>query len=234
MTVLRWLTAGESHGKALAGILEGMPAGVPVAEASFRKLLTRRLSGYGRGSRAASIERDAVEILSGIRFGRTTGSPISMVIYNNDYTRHAAAMDVFGPRPPEEPPVTAPRPGHADLAGALKYETGDIRDIRERASARETAMRCALSVPARALLSELGVISAAFVRRIGAQEAAIPEAATVADLTALIEEVGEGFLTPDPNVVIPWTLLIDEARASGDTLGGEVEIRFDGLPAGLG
>ncbi|HOT28221.1 MAG TPA: chorismate synthase [Candidatus Ozemobacteraceae bacterium] len=234
MAALRWLTAGESHGKALVGILEGMPAGVFVAEAAFKKLLTRRLSGYGRGSRAASIERDAVEILSGIRFGRTTGSPISMAIYNKDYSKHAAAMEVFGPRPEGEKPVTAPRPGHADLAGALKYETGDIRDIRERASARETAMRCALSVPARALLSELGMTSAAFVRRIGTQEAAIPETAAVAELTALIDEVGEGFLTPDPNVVIPWTLLIDKARASGDTLGGEVEIRFEGLPAGLG
>ncbi len=234
MATLRWLTAGESHGKALVGILEGMPSGVPVAEAAFKKLLTRRLSGYGRGSRAASIERDAVEILSGIRFGRTTGGPISMVIYNKDYSKHAGAMETFGPRPEGEKPVTAPRPGHADLAGALKYEIGDIRDIRERASARETAMRCALSVPARALLSELGVTSAAFVRRIGTQEAAIPESATVAELTAPIDEVGEGFLTPDPNVVIPWTLLIDKARASGDTLGGEVEIRFDGLPAGLG
>ncbi|HOY65862.1 MAG TPA: chorismate synthase [Candidatus Ozemobacteraceae bacterium] len=234
MAVLRWLTAGESHGKALVGILEGMPAGVPVSETAFKKLLTRRLSGYGRGSRAASIERDAVEILSGIRFGRTTGSPISMVIYNKDYPKHAASMDVFGPRPEGEKPVTAPRPGHADLAGALKYGTGDIRDIRERASARETAMRCALSVPGRALLAELGVTSSAFVRRIGEREAAIPEVATVAELTAMIEEVGEGFLTPDPTIVIPWTLLIDEARASGDTLGGEIEIRFDGLPAGLG
>ncbi|MBP7633700.1 chorismate synthase [Candidatus Ozemobacteraceae bacterium] len=232
--MLRWLTAGESHGKALAGILEGMPAGVPVAETTFQKLLTRRRSGYGRGSRAASIERDAVEILSGIRFGRTIGSPISMVIYNKDYLKHAAAMDLFGPRPEGERPVSAPRPGHADLAGARKYETDDIRDIRERASARETAMRCALSVPARALLSELGMTSAAFVRRIGTQEAAIPETATVAELTALIDEVGEGFLTPDPNVVIPWTLLIDKTRTSGDTLGGEIEIRFDGLPAGLG
>ncbi|HQG29649.1 MAG TPA: chorismate synthase, partial [Candidatus Ozemobacteraceae bacterium] len=126
MAALRWLTAGESHGKALVGILEGMPAGVFVAEAAFKKLLTRRLSGYGRGSRAASIERDAVEILSGIRFGRTTGSPISMAIYNKDYSKHAAAMEVFGPRPEGEKPVTAPRPGHADLAAAIKYGYDDM------------------------------------------------------------------------------------------------------------
>jgi len=232
--MLRWLTAGESHGRALVGILEGMPAGVPIAEAAFTELMLRRLSGYGRGSRAASIERDKVEILSGIRFGRTIGSPISMVIRNADGAAHAASMDTFGARPPGVKPVTVPRPGHADLAGALKYKTGDIRDIRERASARETAMKCALSVPARALLGELGVSSVAFVRRIGTKEAAIADTATVAGLVAGVRNVGDAFLTPDSQIVIPWTMLIDEARAAGDTLGGAVEVRVDGLPAGLG
>lgn len=232
--ILRWLTAGESHGKALTGILDGMPAGVPVMEPAFTELLTRRLSGYGRGSRAASIERDRVEVLSGIRFGRTIGSPISMIIRNADAEKHAAAMSTFGPRPADSKPVVVPRPGHADLAGALKYNACDIRDVRERASARETAMKCALSIPARSLLGELGISSVAFVRRIAAKEANIPDDATVAELAGKVGEVGAAFLTPDSAMVIPWTMLIDEARASGDTLGGSVEVRFDGLPAGLG
>lgn len=232
--MLRWLTAGESHGKALTGILDGMPAGVPVTEAAFAELLARRLSGYGRGSRAASIERDRVELLSGVRFGRTIGSPISLIIPNADAAAHAGAMDTFGPRPADVKPVVVPRPGHADLAGARKYTAHDIRDIRERASARETAMKCALSVPARSLLNELGISSVAFVRRIATKEADIPDNATVAELAAGVRDVGDAFLTPDSAMVIPWTMLIDEARASGDTLGGAIELRVDGLPAGLG
>lgn len=234
MAVLRWLTAGESHGKALVGILDGMPAGVPVAESAFTELLVRRLSGYGRGSRAASIERDRAELFSGVRFGLTTGSPITVIIRNADAEAHARAMETFGPRPPDVKSVIAPRPGHADLAGALKYSTGDIKDVRERASARETAIKCALSIPARSLLSELGIGSVAFVRRIAAKEADIPDQATAAELVGRVREVGDAFLTPDAAMVIPWTMLIDEARAAGETLGGEIEVRFDGLPAGLG
>lgn len=232
--MLRWLTAGESHGKALVGILDGMPAGVPISETAFSELLVRRLSGYGRGSRAASIERDRAELLSGVRFGLTTGSPISVLIRNADAEAHAQAMETFGPRPLDVASVVAPRPGHADLAGAMKYNESDIKNIRERASARETAMKCALSVPARALLAELGISSVAFVRRIATKEADIPEQASVAELAARVREVGDAFLTSDAAMVIPWTMLIDEARAAGETLGGEVEIRFDGLPAGLG
>ena len=159
--MLRFLTAGESHGQALVAILEGMPAGVAIDPDAITIDLRRRQGGYGRGRRMA-IESDRAEILSGVRRGRTTGGPISLLIPNKDWQNWQRTMAVGEVLPPDatganRAPVTRPRPGHADLAGALKYERDDMRDILERASARETTMRVAAGTLARQLLARFGV-----------------------------------------------------------------------------
>jgi len=226
------LTAGESHGKGLIGILEGLPAGISLGSGDFAPLMARRWAGYGRSGRRR-IETDEVEILSGVRFGKTLGSPLALLIRNRDYATWEAVMAVDGPSRPARR-LRQPCPGHADLAGALRYRARDLRDIRERASARETAMRTALSVPARALLMALSIRSLAFVREIGGLAASPPRARAFPTLCQALNEAGDVFLTVDPAVVPAWRRLIDDARARGDTLGGAVEIRFWGLPPGLG
>src|SRR5262245_20578849 len=155
---LRFLTAGESHGPALTVIVEGLPSGVPIASSRIDRELIRRMAGYGRGGRMA-IEADRVEILGGVRHGRTIGSPVTLVIRNRDHANWSDVMAVEGTAPggAEGRRVTRPRPGHADLAGALKYGTHDARDILERASARETAARTAAGAVAKALLAEIGI-----------------------------------------------------------------------------
>ncbi|MFZ2957413.1 MAG: chorismate synthase [Candidatus Ozemobacteraceae bacterium] len=233
---LRRLTAGESHGKALVGILDGLPRGIPLSEKDFPELMHLRRAGYGRSPRH-TIEQDRVEILSGVRFGMTLGSPLALMILNNDFPAWEKAMAVEGPPPRTASGrrvLTIPAPGHADLAGAMKYDTHDLRDIRERASARETAMQVALSVPARRLLREVGVTSLAFVTEIGGIPALIPDSASISQLREALRIAGEGFLTPDSTVAQSWKHLIDEARERGDTLGGVAEVRCEGLVAGLG
>src|SRR6185436_9989897 len=153
---IRFLTAGESHGPALTVILEGLPAGVPIERARIDRDLVRRMGGYGRGGRM-KIESDRVEILGGVRHGRSLGSPIALLIRNRDFENWTEAMRPDGPRPEAAAKaVTRPRPGHADLAGALKYGTHDARDILERSSARETASRTAAGALAKALLLAVG------------------------------------------------------------------------------
>src|ERR671919_3173954 len=174
MAHLRYLTAGESHGKALVAILEGLPAGLPVSTKAIADELTRRRHGYGRGPRM-KIEKDAVEIVAGVRGGLTLGSPVAIVIANTEWEKWAHVMPSEGTAGGRE--LTRPRPGHADLAGMLKYDFDDARNVLERASARETAARVAVGAVAKALLGSVGITVVSHIVRIGS--AAVPEDAPV-------------------------------------------------------
>lgn len=227
---LRLLTAGESHGRAIVGILEGVPAGVPVFEEDFKKILSRRYLGYGRGPRK-NIEDDKVEILSGIWKDKTLGSPIAVIIWNQDqkfFIQNQIREEVI------EKPNLVPLPGHADLIGVLKYNLENVSIVRERASARETVVKVALSVPIRRLLAEIGIKSVAFVRRIGKVEAKVDQNLSIDELTNLIKENEHFFITPDREVVNEWKKLVDSARENQDSYGGVVEIWVDGVMPGLG
>ncbi len=238
MSRLRFLTAGESHGPALLGILEGLPAGLPLQAADITRDLARRQLGYGRGGRMR-IETDVAEILCGVRFGTTLGSPLGLLVRNRDWENWTERMRV-GPGPVDPRPVRVPRPGHADLAGALKYgQTADLRDVLERASARETAMRVALGAAARVLLRELGIQVGSYVRRIGQAEA--DDAANT--WPSLLREDAEGLaLLADATETRALTqsasarlvAAIQEAQARRDTLGGVIEVVASGVPPGLG
>lgn len=218
MPRLELTTAGESHGKALVAVLTGMPAGLLLDLDALNAALARRQLGYGRGARM-KIETDRAEVLSGLRKGRTIGSPIALLVRNRD-----DSIDRL-------PAVTRPRPGHADLPGMLKYATGDARDVLERASARETAARTAGGAVAWLLLRELGVHVAGFLRSLGEVAAHdVPE-----DLAELVRRRDASpFLCPDASVTEAMTAAVDAARDAGDTLGGVVEVWARGLPAGLG
>jgi len=210
-------TAGESHGPAVAALVEGLPAGVPVDTARIDKDLARRQGGYGRGGRQ-QIESDRVEVLSGVRHGRTLGSPILLLIRNRDV------------RLEEAPAVTRPRPGHADLAGALKYLEPDVRNILERASARETAARVAAGALAKALLAEFGIAVLAYVVRIGSVTAEVPEDPA----ERRRHRDSSNFYAPDPRADAAMKAAIDATASAGDTLGGVIECIATGLPPGLG
>ena len=228
--MLRFLTAGESHGPALTAIVEGMPAGVPVTEEAIARHLARRQVGFGRGGRMR-IETDHARILSGVRFGKTLGSPIALLIENHDWVNWTERMMQFSA--PETPvaPLTTPRPGHADLPGMLKYGTHDLRDILERASARETAARVACGAVARALLDQFNVRLFSHVLAIGPVSAA-PE---LGDLDALAERVEASDLRcGDARAAEAMRDAIRDAGRAGDTLGGIVQLIVTGLPVGLG
>lgn len=233
--MLRFTTAGESHGQALVSILEGMPAGVPLSASDIDIQLGRRQQGYGRGQRMR-IEHDTVELLSGVRAGETIGSPIAMLIRNRDWENWAPIMDparaaadntrVLRPRA-----VTRPRPGHADLPGMLKYDRADARDILERASARETTSRVAAGAICRRLLAELGATVGSHVIELGGVKAAPPDR-----LPDDIDEMSDAsqLRTLDGEAEKQMIALIDQARENGDTLGGICEVVCRGLPVGLG
>ncbi len=235
---LRFLTAGESHGPALLGILEGLPAGLHLQASDLDRDLARRQQGYGRGGRMR-IEKDAVEILSGVRFGVTLGSPLGLLVRNRDWANWTERMRVE-PGGPDLRPVRVPRPGHTDLAGALKYgQTEDLRDVLERASARETAMRVALGAAARTLLRDLGIQVGSYVRSIGQADA--DDAADVSP--QLFAEDAEGLaqladatetraLTEAASARL--VAAIQQAQARRDTLGGVIEVLATGVPSGLG
>ncbi|MDW8019790.1 MAG: chorismate synthase [Chloroherpetonaceae bacterium] len=236
--MIRYLTAGESHGPALTAIVEGMPAGVPLSPAQIDAQLYRRQQGYGRGHRM-KIESDAVEILSGVRFGKTIGSPITLLIRNADWKNWMEKMSQFAPPASPVKPVEVPRPGHADFAGVLKYDFDDIRPVIERASARETAARVAACTVARLLLQECGISIGSYVSAIG--PALEPEAP--ATLEAMLSQRAE--LISQAADMSPVRMLhkeaeekamacIDEAKQRGDTLGGIIEVFVTGLPIGLG
>ncbi len=230
--MLRFLTAGESHGPGLTVIVEGLPAGVPVDREAIDSDLRRRQGGYGRGGRM-KIEKDAVEILSGVRHGSTLGSPVSLVVRNRDFANWG---DVMSPDPqPEEARqrrrLHYPRPGHADLAGALKYGTTDLRNVLERASARETTARVAAGALARALLLETGVEVRSHVVRISGAALA-PDTTVAWDDLERVEE--SPVRCVDPEVSEAMIAEIDRAKKDGDSVGGELEVVVRGVPAGLG
>jgi chorismate synthase len=234
--MLRFLTAGESHGQALVAILEGMPAGLPVDEDPLARDLGRRQGGYGRGRRMA-IESDRAQILSGVRRGRTTGGPIALLIPNKDWPNWQKTMHVAPEAPSDatgasRAPVTRPRPGHADLAGALKYDLDDIRDVLERASARETAARVAVAGVARQLLGAFDVSILSHVVAIGGVRIEHPTAVPVARIRAIPAD--SPLHCVDTEVEARMIAAIDEAREAGDTLGGAFEVIVTGLPPGLG
>jgi len=243
--LLRFTTAGESHGQALVSILEGMPAGLPLLAEDVNVELARRQQGYGRGRRM-QIERDAVEFLAGVRAGETIGSPIAMLIQNRDWKNW---QEIMSPAPDPLPPeaeaddvavgaprlrkraVTRVRPGHADLTGLLKYDRDDARDILERASARETTARVAAAAICKRFLKEFGVCVASHLVHLGGIDAARP-AEMPADINAAADE--SPLRTLDRAAEERMIAYIDEVKRAGNTLGGVCEVVADGLPVGLG
>jgi chorismate synthase len=230
--VLRFLTAGESHGPGLCVVVEGLPAGLAVDRARIDADLRRRQGGYGRGGRM-KIETDSVEVLSGIRHGRTLGSPVTLLVRNKD---HENWKDVMSPDPLAEGTAPRrvlkyPRPGHADLAGALKYLTDDLRNVLERASARETTMRVAAGALARQLLEALGIEVRSHVTRIG--KARLPQGPPLPWESLDRIEVSP-VRCADSATANAMIAEIDEAKKNGDTVGGVFEVVVRGLPPGLG
>ncbi len=229
MKRLRYLTAGESHGRQLTAILDGCPAGLQLSAVDIDAELARRQGGYGRGGRMA-IERDRVAVAGGVRYGRTTGAPIALVVANRDAANWG---ETLSPEAPAEgtgaAPVRIPRSGHADLGGALLYGHDDIRDVIERASARETAAKVACGAVAKALLASIGCSVASHVVAIGGVEA---RGDLAPDDVARVEADPVRCLDPDAGARM--CAAIDAARLAGDTLGGVVEIVAFGYPAGVG
>ena len=230
--MLRFTTAGESHGPALVSILEGMVAGLPLVAADVDTQLARRQQGYGRGRRM-KIESDQAEFLSGVRAGETLGSPIAMLIQNRDWKNWQEIMD---PAPREGDPdrkraVTRPRPGHVDLSGMLKYDRADARDVLERASARETTARVAAGAICRRFLREFDISLGSHVVHLGGVDARRPDRMP-ADLNAAADE--SQLRTLDRDAEQEMIKRIDAAKAEGNTLGGVAEVICDGVPVGLG
>ena len=226
--MLRYLTAGESHGKALVVIVEGLPSGLPITVEDISAELARRRLGYGRGPRMR-FEQDELTLLGGVRHGRTIGSPVAIEIGNTEWPKWTKEMD---PAPgATEKPLTRPRPGHADLAGMQKYGLTDARDVLERASARETAARVAAGACAKALLSHLGVSVLSHVVQLGPVVAKAVERPTAADLERVDASEVRCF---DPDAEAAMIAEIKAAAKDGDSLGGVVEVLAYGVPVGLG
>jgi chorismate synthase len=219
MAQLTCRTAGESHGRALTALVEGLPAGLTVNLDAINHELRRRQGGYGRGARQ-KIEHDEVLVLSGVRRGRTNGAPVVLQIANRDF------------RLDDAPEINRPRPGHADFAGSMKWLTTDCRDALERASARETAARVAAGALAACLLREFGIRCVGFVLAIGPARARVSAKLGPAELVAARD--ADDVYTPDPAAVAPMTAAIRAAKKGQDTVGGLVEVRAFGLPPGLG
>ena len=230
---MRYVTAGESHGPQLTAIVEGVPAGLKISEYDLNVDLARRQSGYGRGGRQA-IERDTAQVLSGVRFGKTIGSPVALAVRNRDWENWESRMSVFGAPPAGLTRETTPRPGHADLVGALKIDSDDCRDVLERASARETAARVAASGIAREFLAAVGVEIYSYVVSIG--DVALEESRPMVDAaeyTTLDIETSE-VRCPDGQATEAMKQAIDAAREAGESLGGTFRVVARGLLAGLG
>ena len=234
--MLRFLTGGESHGQSLVTIVEGVPAGLVIDFDRITQDLRRRQAGYGRGQRMA-IEFDRAVFISGVRRGRTTGAPIALLIANRDWKNWQLTMHVE-PQPPagatgaRRAAVLRPRPGHADLAGGLKYEHDDLRDVLERASARETAARVAAGAIARQMLSTLGIEIASHVTGIG--DVVVPGEPAVSFQAASALPDDSPLRCADATIERKMIAAIDRAREAGDTLGGSFEVIAHGVPAGLG
>ena len=228
---IRYLTAGESHGKALVGIIEGLPSGLELAAGDINADLKRRQGGYGRGGRM-KIESDAAEILSGVRWGRTLGSPVALMIANRDFANWSEGMSTEASDKGSIEAVTRPRPGHADLPGALKYAHDDVRNVLERSSARETAMRVAVGAVMKRYLAEFGILIGSYVLSVGRVEAEFPEDRNHEALARAAE--GTDLRTPDEAATEKMKAAIDKATKEGYSLGGVFEVFALGLPVGLG
>jgi chorismate synthase len=233
---LRVVTAGESHGPQLTIVVENLPAGMPLLAEDVDTDLARRQKGYGRGGRQ-QIEHDCVEFVAGVRHGRTMGGPIAMVVKNRDWANWQGKMDI-APVPEPPPPVTRLRPGHADLAGVVKYGLDDVRNVLERASARETASRVAAGGLAKAFLRQFGIFVRSHVRSIGAAQANAPDELALARDGAshawwdAVE--ASQIRTGDQAFEEAAIEMIKSARTAGDTLGGVFEVIAYGVPIGLG
>lgn len=235
--MLRWLTSGESHGKSLLGIIEGMPAGVELTTGHIQRALARRRLGYGRGARM-KFEEDQVQLLAGVRHGVTMGGPVTIEIANTEWPKWEKIMSADPVDPAElegqarNAPLTRPRPGHADYTGMQKYGFSEARPVLERASARETATRVALGTAAAQLLNALGITTVSHTTAVGT--VAAPEGAPVpgaADVEALDADPLRCF---DPRTSEDMVAEVDAAHKAGETLGGVVEVVVDGVPPGLG
>lgn len=230
---MQYFTAGESHGPYLTAIVEGVPAGLKISELQINTDLKRRQSGYGRGGRQ-QIERDSAEVTSGVRFGRTLGSPISLILRNRDWDFWANHMAAFGDAPFDLPREVTPRPGHADLVGVLKTNTDDCRNILERASARETAARVAASGIAREFLADVGVEVFSYITSIGGVTFQENDPLMSApDYKPLAIETSE-VRCPDEQTTEAMKAEIDRAKEAGESLGGTFRVVVTGLVAGLG
>jgi len=232
----RFTTAGESHGRGLVAVLEGIPAGLPLSAERINVELKRRMGGYGRGARM-KIEADQIEWLAGVRAGETLGSPIAMLVWNRDWEhwQDVMAPEADAPGSERRRQVTRPRPGHADLAGSLKYDRQDARDILERASARETVARVACGAVCKVLLDQFGVEIGSHVVELGGVRAGAG-AQHAAPLPARLNQAADASPVRCLDAAAETEMIarIDAAKAAGDTLGGVVEVIALGLPVGLG
>ena len=229
--MFRFETAGESHGECLVATLTGMPAGIPVSLAAIDRELWRRQQGFGRGGRM-KIETDRAHIVSGVRHSKTIGSPIAIIIENKDWKNWTDVLPVEGDGGGDRKPVTRPRPGHADLAGAIKYDFEDARYILERASARETTARVAVGALAKCLLAELGIEVLSHVIAVGEQR--LHRAARWEELVELSKRDDVLLNCVDPDAEQRMKAVVDEAYRTGDTVGGVFEVVARGVPVGLG
>src|SRR6266481_6015670 len=231
--MLRFETAGESHGECLLATLTGLPAGVPVSIDAVNRELWRRQQGYGRGGRM-KIETDSAEIVAGVRHSKTIGSPIGIIIHNKDWKNWTDALPVEDTEGAEDKkkPLTRPRPGHADLAGAIKYNFHDARYILERASARETTARVAVGALAKALLGEFGIGILSHVIQVG--EARLERNAAWQELVDLSQKTEVLLACVDPETEQRMKLVVDHVYKTGDTVGGIFEVMAHNVPPGLG
>ncbi len=228
---IRFLTSGESHGKALVGIIEGLPSGLELSVSDINPDLKRRQGGYGRGKRM-EIESDSVEFLAGVRWGKTLGSPVAMMITNRDFKNWSEGMSPEAKFEGSIAKVTRPRPGHADLAGSLKYAHDDVRNVLERSSARETAMRVAVGAVCRKYLAAFGIEVGSYVLCIGDVSADIAEDQSAEELCRKAE--CSELRTPDEAATKRMKETIDKATKDGYSLGGTFEVIATGVPVGLG
>jgi chorismate synthase len=229
--ILRYETAGESHGESLVATLTGLPAQVPISLAKIDRELWRRQQGYGRGGRM-KIETDRAHIVSGVRHGATIGSPIAIILENKDWKNWTEVLPVEGGEEEKKKPVTRPRPGHADLAGAIKYDYHDARYILERASARETTGRVAIGAIAKQFLSEFGIGVLSHVISVGPER--LGRSATWEELVALSERDEVLLGCVDPEAEQRMKAVVDQIYRTGDTVGGIFEVVVRGVPPGLG
>lgn len=235
---MRYLTAGESHGPQLTTIIEGLPSLLPITAEQINHELKRRQGGHGRGRRM-QIETDTVEITSGIRHGKTLGSPVALVVTNDDW-KHWTKIMGAEPLPEDVDPneikrqISRPRPGHADLVGGMKYGHRDLRNVLERSSARETTVRVAVGAVAKILLEQLGIRIVAHVVEIGGItiDRQAVEGKSVEEIRTIVEE--DPCYCVDPEASAKMVALIDETKKAGDTIGGVVEVIVEGIPAGVG